>query len=157
MATAYHEAGHAVMAIALGRSIHKVTIAPGQSHIGVQHLGVCHIKGGRSKSSKDRLEDDVMILLSGLVAEAVWTGRYAPEGAMQDLRQVRRHAQTRAEGERQVERLERRLLQKTQHHLSDPAMWRAIELIADELLRCQTISGRCARHFFEQAQSELAR
>ena len=30
VATAYHEAGHAVMAMAVGRSIQKVTIAPGK-------------------------------------------------------------------------------------------------------------------------------
>ncbi len=154
MATAYHEAGHAVMALYLGRPIQKVTIAAGQSDIGRQHLGMCHIKKGRTRASKDWLEDEVLILLAGLVAEARWTGRYGTSGALQDLRQVRRFVATRADGPRQIERLERRLLNKTEHHFDDPGLWRAVEQIAAELVRCQTISGRNARHVFEQAQSQ---
>lgn len=153
-ATAYHEAGHAVMALALGRPVHKVTIVPGQSELGLQRQGVCHIKKGRTRSSKDWLEDEVLILLAGLVAEARWTGRYSLGGAAQDLRQVRRYVQMRAEGEKQIERLERRWLSKTEHHLSDPGLWLATERIANELLRTQTISGRNAKHLFDIAQSE---
>ena len=33
-ATAYHEAGHAVMALALGRTVHRVTILPEREHLG---------------------------------------------------------------------------------------------------------------------------
>ena len=89
-ATAYHEAGHAVMALFLGRPIDKVTISPGKSAIGVERLGACHIKKGRGKGSKDWLEDEVMILLAGMVAESQITGQYCAAGAAQDLRFVRR-------------------------------------------------------------------
>ena len=150
-ATAYHEAGHAVMALFLGRPIDKVTISPGKSAIGVERLGACHIKKGRGKGSKDWLEDEVMILMAGMVAESQITGQYCAAGAAQDLRFVRRFLQSRAEGERQVERLERRLLSKTENHLSDRALWSAIEKIAAELLKNQTISGRAARHLFDEA------
>jgi len=151
-ATAYHEAGHAVMALFLGRPIDKVTISPGKSAIGVERLGACHMKKGRGKGSKDWLEDEVMILLAGMVAESQITGQYCAAGAAQDLRFVRRFLQSRAEGERQVERLERRLLSKTENHLSDRALWSAIEKIAAELLKNQTISGRSARHLFDEAR-----
>ncbi|MFN7734846.1 MAG: cell division protein FtsH [Pirellula sp.] len=150
-ATAYHEAGHAVMALFLGRPIDKVTIAPGKSAIGVERLGACHIKKGQGKGSKDWLEDEVMILLAGMVAESQITGQYCAAGAAQDLRFVRRFLQSRAAGERQVERLERRLLSKTENYLSERALWSAIEKIAAELLKSQTISGRAARHLFEEA------
>ena len=60
-ATAFHEAGHAVMALILDRAISKVTIAPGQSHLGVQRLGACHLQKGRPKNSQDFLEDEVMM------------------------------------------------------------------------------------------------
>jgi hypothetical protein len=63
-ATAYHEAGHAVMALSLGRLIQKVTILPGKSQFGEVRLGACEIRKGRSKASKDLLEDEALILLA---------------------------------------------------------------------------------------------
>ena len=38
--------------------------------------------------------------------------------------------------------------------LADEGHWRAVELIAAELMRLGTISGRAARHLFEQACDE---
>jgi hypothetical protein len=67
---------------------------------------------------------------------------------------VRARTSQRASGEKQVARLERRLLDKVEHLLADPALWRATELIAAELFRCTTISGRAARHLFEQAAAQ---
>jgi hypothetical protein len=153
-ATAYHEAGHAVMALFLGRPIQKVTIAPGKSAIGDPHLGMCHIKKEPGKGSKDWFEDEIMILLAGMVAESQITGQYCAAGAAQDLRYVRRFLQSRAESDRQIERLERRLLSKTENHLSDATLWTAVESIAAELLKSETISGRAAKHFFEAAIAE---
>ena len=67
-ATAYHEAGHAVMSLTVGRAIQKVTIARGRLPAGGQRLGACEIKKARFKPSNDELEDDVLILLAGMVA-----------------------------------------------------------------------------------------
>jgi hypothetical protein len=150
-ATAYHEAGHAVMALALGRPIHRVTVVPNQNY-----LGACQIQKGRFKPTQDWLEDEILILFAGMVAEAQVTGRYCPTGASQDLRGIRRYALMRAGGERQVERLERRLLDKTEHLLADAATWLAVQSIAAELLKSETISGRAARHFFELAEQQTA-
>ena len=47
LAAAYHEAGHAVMALSLGRLIQKVTILPSKSQFGEVRLGVCEIRKGR--------------------------------------------------------------------------------------------------------------
>jgi ATP-dependent Zn protease len=154
-ATAYHEAGHAVMAMFLGRAIQKVTIIPGQSHLGAQRLGACHLQKGKSRGSHDYLEVEVMIHLAGMVAESQITGRYCQQGAAQDLRFVRRMLQSRNEGEKQIERLEKRLLSKTEHHLLDIDQWRAVEAIAAELIRSETISGRAAKHLYEQALREV--
>jgi hypothetical protein len=153
-ATAYHEAGHAVMALSLGRPVHKVTIVPGQMLGGIR-LGACEIDKRRLKASKAWLEDDVLLLLAGMVAEAHFTGEYCQAGATQDLLIVRRLLQARAANERQLERLQRRLLDKTEHLLSDEGHAKAIELIARELLHKTTISGRAVRHLFEQACQEF--
>jgi len=155
-ATAYHEAGHAVMAMYLGRAVQKVTIVPGQSHLGAQRLGACHLQKGRSRGSHDFLEDEVMILLAGMVAESQITGQYCQQGAAQDLRFVRRMLQSRNDGERQIQRLEKRLLNKTEHHLLDAQHWRAVENIAAELIRCETISGRAAKHLYDQSLREIS-
>ena len=158
-ATAYHEAGHAVMAVSLGRPIEKVTIKPSKSQIGAMtsglRLGTCKIQKGRSKPTKDWLEDEVMILYAGMVAESGFTKQYCQISAAQDLRQVRRLLQqTRAKTERQLERLEQRLLDKTEHALSDKAHLSAIEMVAKELLEKKTISGRAVEHFFKMAQQQ---
>lgn len=154
-ATAWHESGHAVMAVSLGRSIEKVTISPARLQTGGSRLGICKIQKGRSKASNDRLEEDVMILLAGMVAESRFTGRYCTDGAGQDLSFVERLLSTRANNDRQLERLTRRMLDKTEHVLTNERHAKSIQLIAEELVRKVTISGRAVRHFFEQAKREV--
>ena len=143
-ATAYHEAGHAVVALALGRPVHHVTIRPDR-----EYLGTCEFRKPAFRPSEDWLEREILIALGGLAAEARHTGSYAWDEAGRDRKFVRRLAVQRA-GERGAERLERRLLAKAEHLLSREEHWRAVELIATELLRRGSISGRAARHLFEQ-------
>jgi ATP-dependent Zn protease len=150
-ATAYHEAGHAVMALVLGRSIEKVTISPARLQTGGSRLGACRVQKGRFKASKDALEDDVLILLAGMVAESHFTGRYCEEGAAQDLRAVRRLLARRANSDRSIERLTRRLLDRTEHVLRASGHAQAIQTVSRELLQKETITGRAVRHLLTQA------
>lgn len=143
--TAYHEAGHAVVALALGRTIHKVTVLPNR-----ERLGECRFGKGNVRPTDDWLEREILIALGGLAAEARFTGTYATAEAGQDLRFVRRLALER-KSERAVERYERRMLDNVEYMLADEGTWRAVELIAAELMKHGTISGRAARHFFEHA------
>ncbi|MBL4885417.1 MAG: hypothetical protein JKY95_12890 [Planctomycetaceae bacterium] len=156
-ATAYHEAGHAVMAMLLGRPVEKVTIAPGQMQSGISRLGACKIQKGRRKASKDPMEDEVLILLSGMVAERRVTGHYCQLGASQDILLVKSLlSENRATNERQLQRLARRMVDKTENLLSGAEPTKAIELIANELLDKETISGRAVRHFFEIAKQQCS-
>ncbi len=152
-ATAFHEAGHAVMAFSLGRVVSKVSIKPGQSAIGQSNLGTCALGKGRSKATKDQLEDEVLILFAGMVAESHFTGQYNEQGAKQDLSTAYRMLEQRANNEKQLDRTRKRLLDKTDHILSEDGHAKAIELIADELIAKETVSGRAVRHFFKQATS----
>jgi hypothetical protein len=43
--TAYHEAGHAVMALALGRPVHRVSIQPNEDRLGQCDFGKRGTKG----------------------------------------------------------------------------------------------------------------
>ncbi len=144
--TAYHEAGHAVVALALGRPVQRVSILPTSDH-----LGRCEFRKPVVRPTDDWLEQEILIFLAGLAAEAKHTGDYSWDGARRDCLHVRRLAVKRA-GEKQAERLQRRLLSKVEHMLAQEDHWRAVERIVAELLRCGVISGRAARHLYDQAR-----
>ena len=147
-ATAYHEAGHAVLALLLDRPVKRVSIQPDRDH-----LGLCEFGKGVFRPSEDWLEREILIALGGIAAEARLTGNYAWDAAARDQKYVRRLSVQRA-GERRAEKLERRLLAKAEHFLAADESWRAVELIAAELLLHREISGRTARHLFERAKEE---
>lgn len=146
--TAYHESGHAVMALLMGRSVQKVSIIPSQNR-----LGVCTMQKGRAKQVQDRLEAEMLILLAGMAAEGRKSGKYNIAGASQDLRAVEKLAMSRSGNARQAEKIIHKTLDKTQHLLSDKATWKAVKSIAAELLEHESISGRAAKHHLTLAQS----
>ncbi len=83
-ATAYHEAGHAVVALALGRPVDRVTIVPDP-----KHAGLCEFRKGSFRPSDDWLEREILIALGGVAAEARHTGNYAWDSAARDDRFAR--------------------------------------------------------------------
>src|ERR1700693_5800817 len=85
MATAYHEAGHAVVALALGRPVARVSILPDR-----EHLGLCAFGKGVFRPSEDWLEREILIALGGIAAEARHTGNHSWDAAAYDLVTVRR-------------------------------------------------------------------
>src|SRR5262245_42777926 len=146
-ATAYHEAGHAVVALILGRPVDEVSVLANRDF-----LGVCKFGKARIRPSEDWLEREMLIALGGIAAEARHTGNYDWNAAGRDQQYIRGLAIERA-GERRAGRLQRRLLAKVEHLLAQEPHWRAVVLIAQELLRRSVVSGRAVRHFFEQGQA----
>jgi len=145
--TAYHEAGHAVMALVLGRPVAFVSALPAR-----QHLGICEFGKAVFRPSEDWLEREMLIALAGIAAEAYHTGTYDWHAGGKDAAYAERLALDRADGhERKAQRLVRRMLAKAEHLLGQPAHWRAVGLLAAELVRRGEVSGRAARHFFEQS------
>lgn len=151
VATAFHEAGHAVMAISLGRQIQKATIEPAHLTSDSIRLGSVKFQPGRSKATQDWLEDEVLIMLAGMVAEAFFTGEYCEQSASHDLRAVARLLEQRAATQRRFEKIHRRMLEKTEHVLGDAAHRQAVEAVASELLEKSSVSGRLVRHHLNQA------
>ena len=78
--TAYHEAGHAVVALALGRPVQNVSILPNR-----EVLGIC--KFGKARTSFEDWLGEILIALGGIAAE-VATGNYAMEPPDYQLRSV---------------------------------------------------------------------
>lgn len=150
LATAYHEAGHAIVALSFGRAIEKCTIVRNSIRLGAVQLGK-----GRGTRQQDYFEVEAMILLGGLVSEAKFVGQYNWGGAQQDLRSLRRLTLARVNTDQQVERLERRLLDKTSHHLEQPGLWESIQAVVAELIKQQAISGRSARHLFDETMKRF--
>jgi ATP-dependent Zn protease len=149
-ATAYHEAGHAVIALALDRPIHRVSVLPNQ-----QLLGKCEFRKGVQRPSDDWIEREILIALAGMAAEARHTGGYDRGAAGKDLASARKLMLYRA-SERSLDRFERRMLSKVENLLGEESVWRAVELIAAELLKLGQISGRAAKHFYDLATKEDA-
>jgi len=81
--TAYHEAGHAVVAALLPHAdpLHKVTIVPRGRALGVT---MQLPEQDRHTHSKEYLEAQLAILMGGRVAEEVFTGRIT-SGAGNDI------------------------------------------------------------------------
>src|SRR6478752_7313930 len=84
-ATAYHEAGHAVVALALGRPVHRVSVLPNRDR-----LGQCEFRKGVFRPSEDWVEREILIALAGMAAEAQHTGTYGWDEAERDLRYARK-------------------------------------------------------------------
>ena len=146
--TAYHEAGHAVMALLMGRSVQKVSIIPSQNR-----LGVCAIQKGRAKQVQDKLEAEILILLAGMAAEGRKSGKYNLGGAAQDLKHVEKLAMSRSGNIKAAQKFFNKMLDKTQHLLSDKATWKAVKVIAAELLENESISGRAAKHHLDLSKT----
>lgn len=148
--TAFHEAGHAIIALWHGRPVGQVSILPDNTR-----LGYCEIRKGQFGPRHDPLEVNMLILLAGAASEARLTGGdHSWEGAAQDLNDVRQLSRQRAPNDRQAERLERRMLAKVEKLLCQPSVWQAVEELAQQLLKNTTISGRTARHLYDQARAK---
>lgn len=145
IATAYHEAGHAIVALSFGRTVVKISIVRNTLRLGQVQLG-----NARQRNANDFLDQEVMILLAGIASEAKHTGFYNWGGAEQDLMAVKRIVRNRVATEKQMDRLQQRLLDKTEYVLELPGNWEAVERVVLELVQHRSISGRAARHILDE-------
>ncbi len=142
--TAYHEAGHAVAALSLGRPVAWVSIRPDR-----KYLGRCAFGKGVFRPSEDWIEREGIISLAGPAAEAGFTGELNWLAGRQDYEYAFGLARGRGGKDRKAERLVNRWLAKADHLLGKGETWTAVERMAAELVRLEEISGRAARHLFE--------
>jgi hypothetical protein len=144
-ATAYHEAGHAVVAIQLGRPVEKVSVVRNSLR-----WGVCQMSQRKGGPVHDEIETQALIHLAGIVCEARYTGHWNWAGATQDLLQVKRLARYRGSSEKQVERLQKRWMDKVDYLISDEPTWDAVSQLALALVEKKSVSGRFAANLIAE-------
>jgi len=144
-ATAYHEAGHALTAYTLRIRIVRVSIQPNEREGSLGHLQYSSKMDALPRELvQDRLTRIVRVLMSGLVAERLFTGKENLPGASSDLAIIdsivpHLWAADQAEGAL------RNLWQITEQSLKDARAWARVSKLADHLLDISpTVDGRRA-------------
>ena len=158
-ATAYHEAGHTVVAHFLGRPIQSLTIRQRGNRAG-------HVKSYSKRTGDERLVETLMVRSAGIEAEAlfVWLWGSAEQieaaerrglrGASDDAREI-----ARLLGKDWDKKAERREViqeiadigRRVRRVLTAPGSFCAWQAVAAELLKRRTLRGEEARSIIEQA------
>lgn len=142
---AYHEAGHALVAILLGGKIQHVTIDPDNDD-GPDRYGDTKILWRRKRfSEKEFAQITVQVCLGGPVAEMVYSGDPYHPGLVAewaaDWRQAWEAATPLFPNEQQrLDYLEQVSIQ-LYHRLKSDAMWDALAALADNLLAHEWLEG----------------
>jgi hypothetical protein len=142
---AYHEAGHALMALLLGGDVKLVTIEPDNDD-GPDRQGDTQVLWRRAGiSDKEFASKAVQVSLAGPVAEMIYSGDPYHPGLVAewaaDWREAWNSAVLLHSGERQrLEYLEQVSIQLYQR-LKEDNLWAALASLADHLLAHETLNG----------------
>ncbi len=140
---AYHEAGHALMALLLGGKVKHVTIEPDDDD-GPARQGDTQVLWRRAGTSeKEFAKKVVQVSLAGPVAEMIYSGDPYHPGLVAEWAADWREAWAAAiplfPGERQrLEYLEQISIQ-LYHRLKEDELWAALAALADNLLAHETL------------------
>lgn len=158
--TAYHEAGHAVVAFELRRGVTVVTIVPSDENMG-------HIQESKQPSSRPdinsdaatgyRIEREIQILLAGEIAAAKLCGR-EPEmgehGSVEDYKLAAKFAFRVGGDEEETTAYLTWLFIRTRNMVKNDRVWFPITKLAGVLLERKEMSGREARKVWREGLYE---
>lgn len=159
-ATAYHEAGHAVVGLELGIRIKSVNIVQDEE---AGRLGLC--EGGKFpkwfepdvvKDTKARLhaEEHIMFSLAGVEAELRLTGRFNHVGAHGDYVGADQLAVYFCENEQERFAFMNWLSLRTRNMLYREHVWLKVEAVAKALLDRERLSANELRAICQNAMQE---
>ncbi len=140
MITAYHEAGHAVMAMSCGFHVGRISIRPNDSNLG-------HVAYGLPEELTPEIRrKDVLVCCAGLAADAIHSRLWSqenevldeadPMGYLEDQRRGRDHLPMIG-GDETFEDY----LALTMWYLRSPERWKIVEEIVFFLLGAGAIDG----------------
>ena len=147
--TAYHEAGHAFMAIVLGAKVRSVTIDPDNDD-GPERFGDTQIVWKRSRfSEREFQERAIQVSLAGPVAEMLYSGEPYHPGLVPEWASDWQAAWEMAEAlfpapRKRLEHLEAVVGQLYRLMDSEPN-WSAVAALADSLLAHETLESEDVR------------
>lgn len=136
--TAYHEAGHAVVAYVLGASVDSIQLWGEADDYLPERFGDCRVNWGRVDPNVDwQRQREIMTYLGGPAAEMIYRGEPLHPALYGPWQQDWSAAMTTCEAIVRDPRARTRLLEKiivTLHeHLQRDPYWPAIGALADEL------------------------
>ncbi|MEM6472105.1 MAG: cell division protein FtsH [Planctomycetota bacterium] len=144
--TAYHEAGHAVMAFALGGQIDSIGLYAEADEWLPERYGDCHINWGRvNVNCSWQVQREVLTLLAGPVAEMIYRGedihpaQYPPW--QYDWMLASRRVRDAVSAQADCGKIMETLLAWLKSHLSLSENWAAVAAVADELLAHEYMDG----------------
>jgi hypothetical protein len=156
---AYHEAGHAVMSLAMRWKLLSITVVPHQNT-----LGSCRNKpppsifqpdGNSDWQTLARVEREIMIFLGGVAAEQILRGLADWKiSADADMERAFDLAVYVCGDEKEISAFLQWLHRRTLNLLGLDHHWRAVEGIAEALIEHKTVSGRRARQLFQAALAD---
>ncbi|MCA9155895.1 MAG: hypothetical protein KDA38_13955 [Planctomycetales bacterium] len=143
--TAYHEAGHVLVALLLGAEIHSATIDPDRDDGPERHGDTQIVWRNDGSSPREMAERAVQVALAGPVAERLYGGEPFHPGFVaewaDDWRLAWDAAATLiADERRRVHYLEQTTL-RLHRRLDQEPYWSALAALADNLLAHETLEG----------------
>jgi ATP-dependent Zn protease len=152
--TAYHESGHALMALLLGGKVQQVTIEP-QDDDGPERYGDTQVRWRRSGTSeKEFAKKAVQVSLAGPAAEMIYSGDPYHPGMVAEWAADWRDAweaaaSLYADERKRLEYLEEVSIQ-VYHRLKRDDLWAALAALADHLLAHETLDSEQVEEAVEE-------
>ena len=149
--TAYHEAGHAVIAAALGASIDVVSLSQASAfddlEDGPTRFGDCLVDWGRvDAAAPTQRMKELWTVLAGPAAEFVYANRELDPAHAATWQEDFRHARRCAAALTRTPSEETRLLRQATRFLTEtiasPGCWDAVAALADELVLGDPVDGQ---------------